>query len=383
MPINYLDLGPQISEYCRQAAESFIGRAERSIQALDLLGQFASEIAAGKHTDLSNLHSTAVSDRCARPDAEVVSDPFFTSSQDEYNLLASDGSQISSSHHDALPISLVNIATVFYQPESSTAPGISVQSELLKDDKGNLRLETVSENEINTTRDVRELEALANWEGEVSAQLILMGDGPLELFREPTGGPAHDRLFQRYLAALQTICQKGGIIAGYTDKPRARLVVRMLEIIYPDKTGDTLTAVTDANLFARMLPPGSRSAIFQLNFPAATSYGGPISLRFFYLNVGRIDNPWIVRVETTASAVETPGHVELLHKAILSQCAISGTRAYPYILHRAHEEAVVRYADRDEVTRWISTRLLQQGVAIPLDSHKSRLKGLETRTRME
>jgi len=383
MPINYLDLGPQIEDYCRQAAESLNDRGKQTVKALDLLRQFAGEIAAGKHEDLSALDSKAVADRCARPDAESVCDHFYTTSENRYNLLASDGSQITSTHHDALPISLINIATVFYKPESPTAPDITVSSEFLKDDKGILRLETVSENEINTTRDVRELEALAQWDGQPDAQLILMGDGPLELFREPTGGPAHERLFQRYLAALQTICGNGGIAAGYTDKPRARLVIRMLELIYPQKTGDALTAITDANLFSEMLPPGARSALFELNFPAADAYGGPISLRFFYLNVGRKDNPWIVRVETTASASETNGHIDLLHKAILLQCALSGTRPYPYVLHRAHEEAVVRFADRDEVTRWISSRLLRLGTAVPLDSHKSSLKGLETRTRME
>ncbi|MCD6356437.1 MAG: DNA double-strand break repair nuclease NurA [Anaerolineaceae bacterium] len=321
--------------------------------------------------------------RCAVPDNEPITESFTVADKGRYCLLASDGSQISSSHHDALPISLVNISTVFYQPQSGRALRIDRYTDFIRKADNSIRMDIVPENFVNSIRDVKELQVLANWAIENKFPLVTLSDGPLELFHEPRSDKSHKDLFNQYLEILYKIHRDGKIMGGYTDKPRARLVLRMLERIYSQEPSIDLEGITDADVFAVMLPPRQRSAIFQINSPSSSHYVGPLALRFFYLNVGREKKPWIVRIEITVSTENDPTKTQLLHQALLDQCDLMGSRPYPYVLHRAHEEAVIHFDEKEKITTMLSYTLMQSGVEIGSRSFKSSAKELEKRTRMK
>jgi len=224
---------------------------------------------------------------------------------------------------------------------------------------------------------------LANWHSKSDLPIIAISDGPLELFHEPRTSADHQRLFQEYLKTLQEIHQAGRILGGYIDKPRADLVIRMLEIIYKSEPKLDLSNISDADIFSRLLEPGNRSAIFQLNSPSSSYYTGHLALRFFYLNVGRKDKPWIVRIEINRWAADDIVSVCLLHQALLDQCHLMGSQPYPYLLHRAHEEAVVHFDEKEKLTSLLSFLLQQSGVEIGSRSYKSSAKELQKRTRMK
>ena len=383
MPINYLNLKPQISEYCRGALEQFKQQPEKIIAAINLLQCFADEINKNPFTSLAMLESDSPAKRCARPVGEDMSSAFMGNNSGPYNLLASDGSQISSTHHDALPVSLINTSTIFFQPNSSAAPEVHTQTEFLRGDHGDISTSIMPESLVNTMRDIQEVEVLADFAYTDPVPMIALGDGPLELFQEPRSGDAHQVLFRQYQEALFAMCKKERIIAGYTDKPRADLVVNMLKLAYEKEELPDISGITDADIFSAILPPASRSALFQLNSPSSPAYQGPITLYFFYLNVGTENNPWIVRVEILRCAAEQPEKVALLHKALLAQCELMGNAPYPYILHRAHEEAVVHFDERESIMDMLSHALRDLGVEVNKISNKMNAKVLEKRTRLK
>ena len=383
MPINYLNLQPQIKDYCEQAKSIYKSRTHKIDQALDLLHRCADEITSGALQDVSTLTSPHAKSRCARPNNERIDQSYGLINKEQYVLLASDGSQITSNHHDALPISLINISGIFYQPNSGKAPEIQTFSEFVRNTEKDIVLEMIPEDQVYMIRSVAEAGMLANWHSESDLPIIAISDGPLELFHEPRTSADHQHLFQEYLGTLQKIHQAGRILGGYIDKPRADLVIRMLEIIYKSGSELDLSNISDADIFSRLLKPGSPSAIFQLNSPSSNYYTGPLAIQFFYLNVGRKDKPWIVRIEINRWTADDIVSVCLLHQALLGQCHLMGSQPYPYILHRAHEEAVVHFDEKEKLTSLLSFLLQQSGVEIGSRSYKSSAKELQKRTRMK
>ena len=105
-----------------------------------------------------------------------------------------------------------------------------------------------------------------------------------------------------------------------------------------------------------------------------------LSLRFFYLNVGRENAPWLVRVEIPAWVADSPPKLEALQAVLVDQCRILGGRAYPYLLHRAHETAVVTLEEKEQLTQMIVLELRQRGVRVGEGSHKQAAKDFQGRT---
>jgi hypothetical protein len=58
-----------------------------------------------------------------------------------------------------------------------------------------------------------------------------------------------------------------------------------------------------------------------------------------------------------------------------------GSRPYPYLLHRAHETAVVTLDDREQVTQMIALELRRRHVEVGEVSQKQGSKDLGGRTR--
>jgi hypothetical protein len=179
------------------------------------------------------------------------------------------------------------------------------------------------------------------------------------------------------------------ITAGYVDKPSANLVVRTLEVAIASqaelseiRTFRPLAGVTDISLYQDLLPAGDRSALFAIQSQSAKSYTGLLALHFFYLNVGRTSAPYLARVEIPAWVAGDQSMLDNLHATLIEQVRTMGARPYPYLLHRAHETAVVSFQEKDQVTQMIAQELRAQGVQVDHLSAKQYSKQLEGRTRM-
>jgi hypothetical protein len=227
-----------------------------------------------------------------------------------------------------------------------------------------------------------------------SAPVVTFTDGPMELWgsREGQEAGAFEQGMDAYLAVLSRLQSRGVVTAGYVDKPAADLVVRLLELT--QATSDDLKklrefrpllGVSDRWLFGEkkdpLLTPGERSAVFRFQARSEKTYSGLLSLLFFYLNVGSEGHPWLARVEIPRWVADDPQQLGLLHAALVDQCHIMGSRPYPYLLHRAHETAVVSHDERRQVEEMLIQELRRAGEEPDQGSNKQSAKDLPGRTR--
>jgi len=279
---------------------------------------------------------------------------------------------------------LVNTGLFTLQPGSKAAPRTQTLSTLLFDDALQTSNGMVSEDLIALLRDVREREILAEVTKEFPPPVITLTDGPLELYHEPRLDKQYETQFHNYLHALDELSLNEVITAGYVDRPRADLVVRLLELLTPESAGQSraFAGIPDRSLFESILQPGERSAVFALQSSSSASYEGRKALHFFYLNSGSVNHPALARVEIPRWVAENAAALNTLHATLVEQSRQAGASPYPYPLLRAHEVAVVNMDDRDEVIRMIERELAERGFAPSSQSYKQINKGFQDRKRI-
>ena len=89
-----------------------------------------------------------------------------------------------------------------------------------------------------------------------------------------------------------------------------------------------------------------------------------------------------MRVEVPAWVAEDKKLLNDLHAVLVDQCQAISNRPYPYLLHRAHETAVVTRDEKEQVDTMISLELRNRGLKPGFKSGKQYHKDLEGRTRI-
>lgn len=113
----------------------------------------------------------------------------------------------------------------------------------------------------------------------------------------------------------------------------------------------------DRDLFGRLLAPGWRSPLYRSHSSVPRDYyGAGRQVCFFYLNAGTE----IGRVEIPAWVAEDETLLPLTHALIWDQCQRG--QGYPAALSEAHEQAVVKGADRRAYRRMLAEALQRQGL---------------------
>lgn len=313
---------------------------------------------------------------------------------DEMTVLAADGSQISPDRHAEVNFAVVNVGAIQMRRGSSDAPTTSIISQLLYDEQLYSTTGTISEDRLALKRDREERMILGNLAENAQPPVVAITDGPMELWGGK-GGDGEERAdFQEslklYLEALMRLEKLNVIAGGYVDKPAANLVVRTLEVAMTQqaelpniKKLHPLRGVTDIAVFKQVLEAGERSAVFAIQSQSAKSYQDALKLHFFYLNAGQPGKPYVARVEIPAWVAENSENLDSLHAVLIEQCRVMGVRPYPYLLHRAHETAVVKLPEKEQVTLMITQELRQRGVAVGEQSYKQSAKQSEGRARYE
>jgi hypothetical protein len=369
----------QMGERAPQRAEYFRTLREKAHQTL--------EANADKNQFLLEKIQAALSHnpslRCALPKEEALNKVFPQPLvPEEITILAADGSQINPDRHASVDYCLVNVGAIQMQYGSPASPTTTVRSRLFYDDQMFTSTGRITERLVALHRDLRERQLLAELIREQQPPIITLTDGPLELWVGRESEPEakeYEKHFKDYLKALRQLHKSGASAAGYIDRPRGDLLIRLLEIaLLPrdeiNKAGREyrpLRWVTDAELFQRILQPGERSAIFGIQSRNADKYNAELALHFFYLNVGRDeDHPYPVRVEIPAWVAEEPQMLDELQAVLVHQCQIMGGRTYPYLLHRSHEVAVVTRDEKSQLENMISLELQNRGVSVAGVSQK-------------
>jgi hypothetical protein len=255
----------------------------------------------------------------------------------------------------------------------------------------------MSDGMVALKRDLAERMKLDELSKPIKGKVVAFTDGPIELWGAKGDDPqSYADFVQRYLIILSRLQTRGVITAGYVDKPSADLVVRLLEIASAPVEWDgiplnlreyhPLIGVSDRWLFGErenpLLKPGHRSAVFGLQSGSEKKYTGVLSLHFFYLNVGTEGHPWPVRVEIPKWVVDDSKKLDVLHGVLVEQCRMMGSRPYPYLLHRAHETAVVKQEEKQQIEQLLTMELRRNNEDVDDGSYKQSAKDLQGRTRM-
>lgn len=307
---------------------------------------------------------------------------------EQFTVLAADGSQINPSRHARVEFCVINVGVVKMVRGSGKAPQIHTQSQLLDYDSvflpgGGM----ISEGMVALKRDLREREALVELAGELQPPAISMTDGPLELYREPQETQEFSNTLDRYLEVLGQLRGQDLMTLGYVDKPGSDLIGRLLELV--QLSDEELEAynqqhrryagVNDINLLSDLLQhPGDRSAVFAIYSQTALKFRGDLGLHFFYLNVGQSSKPHLARVEVPAWVARDRDLMGILQAVLMEQAGIMGTRPYPYILHRAHEVAIVTMPEHQHVEEMIVAEFQRRGIPLDEQSYKQYHKDLST-----
>jgi hypothetical protein len=398
MPINYQEIYTQIKQVGLGAKERRKRKEEAQELAQKLLETYSSELDFLR----SKVDSAKAADaniRCAVPlDEELASSHPLPDSvpQAESTLIAADGSQAIADRHSPVQFCVINVGGIIMKPNSGETPAVEVESELFFGD-------AIEENGLTTDggvalrRDLAERSVIEKLSKGLKGSVVSFTDGTLEIFRtKDVDSPSMYRnTVEKYIAVLSRLQGRGVISAGYIDKPSSSLVVKLLEltqITIPEemeklRNAPPLKYVTDRWLFGygnklfQLLLPGHRSAVFKIQSNAEKTYKGVLELHFFYLNVGTEGHPWPVRVEIPRWVVDDRKQLNLLHAVLVEQCRMMGSKPYPYLLHRAHETAVVKNEEKYQIEQMLQQELRRNSEDVDEGSNKQSAKDLKGRTR--
>ena len=304
----------------------------------------------------------------------------------DYALVATDGSQIDVERHGMAACYVINVGRVFLRygarpsAKLSSRPALYYRDEDLYLSDGVRRI-AIEGNYLSAKRDIEEGVALAELADEFlfddQIPSIALQDGTL--VRWTLAGAekfVQERFLRPYLAYLDRMRERGIPVASYISRPRAPEVAGTIRLMLcPDvkvaegrgarcaecsdaAAGRTPSCYvcqgrTDADILAAMLADGQRGPLFiSMSRVNVESYGAHL-IHFFYMRVGRE----IARVELPRWVAEEPGAVDLVHTLIYDQC-MKG-QGYPVALARAHEQAIVRAADRRAFLSMVEGSLLR------------------------
>ena len=393
MPIDYQQIYTRIKEIGQGAKERRKKKEEAQAFAHSLLNTYASEFDLLR-SKVDSAKAADASTRCALPVNESLASSYPPpQAVKKATLIAADGSQINPDRHAAIQFSLVNVGAIIMKLNSGETPEIVTDSELFYGDDLLPNGIPMSDGLVALKRDLAERTKLDKLSKDIKGAVITMTDGPIELWgAKGEDSQSYADFVQKYIGVLSRLQTRGVVTAGYVDKPSADLVVRLLEIAtaLPDdlqqlREFHPLRGVSDRWLFDEkekpLLPPGHRSAVFGIQSSSEKNYRGGLSLHFFYLNVGTNGHPWPVRVEVPKWVADDKDKLDLLHGVLVEQCKMMGNRPYPYLLHRAHETAVVKMEEKQQIEQMLQQELRRNNEETDEGSYKQSAKDLQGRTR--
>ena len=373
--LDFVEVNRQIAGMAaesRLAADDMAGRLALAVQRLHLESNgwqaFVDKIAASRTSWLVAAIREPLDrtyDLPPRPDAVTV--------------VAADGSQIMPSHHEVVPAFLLNIATVVLNYGNgggavfTSTPSLFFRDEDLYVDYGGERVQVTGEI-VGMRRTLMEFGGLV--EQAVAAcsgndAVCALSDGSLILWQLVERPPGYqESILTKFLEYLERCKRHAVPVLGYISRPRSRDVVNALRIgLCPQEAPNydrcpyeqddqppcaQIEGLTDRTLFAGLLKAGERTQVFGSRSKILAGYGAH-RVDFFYLNVG----PEIVRVELPGWVSGDPALLDLAHAVAYDQ-AQKGM-GYPVALAEAHQQAVVRGAERDLFYEMVTAVYRQRG----------------------
>ncbi len=299
---------------------------------------------------------------------------------DAVTVVATDGSQITPSHHEVVPAYLINIASVVLHYGTgeravlTSTPSLFYREADLYTLYGGQQVQVAGEL-LGMRRTIMEFQTLmqqATTAQQTGHLTCALADGSLILWQlEGKPQDYQQPTLANYLACLETARQHDIPIAGYISRPRSRDVVNALRVgLCPEDTPNCdrcpyrelpalpcadIEGIADRHLVEGLLQPGERTAVFDSRSRILDLYGVH-RMGFFYLHAGAE----IARVEVPAWVAANPELLDRVHAVAYDQAQKGG--GYPVALAEAHQHAVVRGAERDLFYEMVTAVLVRRGI---------------------
>jgi hypothetical protein len=336
--------------------------------------------------------------------AEPLSEPLDASidapsAPADYVALATDGSHIDVERHNPLPCYLLNLGWARIRYGRSPDAELSSQPELaygdqrlvLGDPADASRQAPVRGDLLAALRAVGEVKLLADLAAASDPELPVLAlvDGTFLLWglaREEITAPVKRFLLDEgmipALDRLRALAQERAVLpVGYVSRPDRGEVVHSLRVaVCPmprvdcracprredgSRPCDDVGVASDRQLFAHLLAPGQRSAVF-VRQPTPGSieaqYYGEHRPAAFYLRTPAGGADEIACVEMPLWLAQDGGRVAALHALLLDQCRRN--MGYPLALMEAHEQAVITGPERESFRRLLEAEVAAEGLAV-------------------
>ena len=324
-----------------------------------------------------------------------------------HRVIATDGSQIEPDRHGPYEYYLLNVgwAVLRYgeRPDAELAsePMLAYElDDLFIMDEEQRRRVPVQGSHLAARRAVMELErAAALVEAKSDGlPLVALQDGTLLLWvlEERPEDFLREAFLRPYVIAMDRCRDLGPPLASYISRPRSTEVSSLLRAATcgadlascgrcgeagptpqpssrpgegaasPSRSGRgvggagslrcALDGLHDRMLFEH-LQLGQRSAVFAVTLGQQLEhYSAGQRIHFFFLHVGSE----VARVEVPDWVASDPAKLDLVHAVVFDQCQRG--QGYPAALTRAHEQAIVRGADRNMLRVLLDSMFAQQGI---------------------
>ncbi len=286
---------------------------------------------------------------------------------DVHTVLAADGSQIVSERHDICQCYLLNIGLIALRYGTGERATLTSRPTLDFPDDDLLNVSegdqaTIAGKRLALRRLLAELGGLSDLM-PTGVPTLALSDGTLILWMLETETEAFRmQTLDAFQAHLHTARTRGIPLVGYISQPQSRDVVNSLRVsVCPHERADcdthcpnpnkprlpTITPpcaypdrIMDHELFASLLQPGQRSAVFRSTSKIFAAYRPENWVTFFYLHTGRE----VARVEMPAWVSDDRELLALTHALCWDQCCKGD--GYPVALAEAHEQAVIRAPEK-------------------------------------
>ncbi|MGB7442317.1 MAG: DNA double-strand break repair nuclease NurA [Coleofasciculaceae cyanobacterium] len=298
-------------------------------------------------------------------------------------VFATDGSQISPSHHEIAYCYLINVSRVMLHYGQSLYPLLDSLPEVFyrpEDLYVSRQWGIRTEEWMGYRRTVSEASVLAEmacrWVNPPGphfdiANLAMLDGSLIYWFLETLPGEARDRILLPILAAWEQLRLVNVPLLGYLSASRSVEAVNFLRLgACPHETPNCIShcsnlanklpcqvvdPLRDATLWATLLEPGQRGPLFRSSVKILDLYQNH-RIYFCYVHVGteiaRVDVPEWVALNST-----------LLEQALsLMLAQVHKGYGYPVALAEAHNQAVVRGGDRARFFALLEQQMIRVGL---------------------
>ncbi len=313
-----------------------------------------------------------------------------------HTVFATDGSQISPSHHEIAYCYLINVGRVMLHYGQSLHPLLDSLPEVFykpEDLYASKQWGIRTEEWMGYRRTVSEAQMLAEmacrWVNPPGAHQdtpnLAMVDGSLIYwFLEGLPIEARDRILPPILAAWSQLREAKIPLLGYLSASRSVEAVNFLRLqvcpyeapncasncnaIIERAPCQVIDPLRDATLWTHLLEPGQRGPLWRSSSRILDLYNDPQRVYFCYVHVGTE----IARIEIPAWVAEDSSLFEQSLSIVLAQ--VHKGYGYPVALAEAHNQAVIRGGDRARFFALLEQQMIRAGLRNVGTSYKEARK---------